>query len=322
MPAQPTCIGQQEHDARISPVLWGIIAASLAASLAAAMTGALKAGSAPGFALLGAAVAALMAGSAFYGRVRGDLRLARLFRGSAELLLLTVTVGSLSYAAAALNRPLWDEVLTAWDQRLGFHWPDWLHLLNDHPNVHAVLAVAYRSMIPQFFLALVALVAVRNYRGTDLFLVAFALSAWVCVSVSALMPALSPLVHFGVTPAEYPNITLAVPLEFASQVQALREGTLHITELSGAQGLVTFPSFHTSSAVILMLAFWQVPYIRWPGLAANAVMLLSIPVEGSHYIVDVIAGIAVGLGCWKAAQAALSPRRTRHPANSQPVAAE
>jgi len=32
-------------------------------------------------------------------------------------------------------------------------------------------------------------------------------------------------------------------------------------------------------------------------------MLLAIPVEGSHYIVDVIAGIAVALLTWVAASA-------------------
>lgn len=293
------------HD-QVSPALFAVTAVSLAASLVAAMAGALKAGSGPGFAILAAAVASLLAGSAYYGRVRGDRRLARLFRGGAELLLLTVTIGSLSYVAAALNRPLWDDAFTAWDRRLGFYWPEWLALLNDHPNVHLVLAAAYRSMIPQFFLALAALVAVRKYRATDVYLIAFALSAWVCVGVSALMPALSPLVHFGMVPADYPNITLAVPLEFANQVQALRDGALHITDLGGAQGLVTFPSFHTSSAVVLMLAFWQVPYARWPGVVVNGVMLLSIPVEGSHYIVDVIAGVAVGLGSWAIAQAAQS----------------
>ena len=285
-------------------VLWGIIGISLVASIGAGLTGALQAGTLHDFFMVAIAVAVFGAGATYYQRVRKDRRLARLFRSAAELLLLALSIGSLSYVSAALNRPLWDDVFAAWDHSLGFHWPDWLRRVNDHPNVHVVLAIAYHSMTPQLALALVALLAVRNYRATDVYLIAFALSAWICVTVSAFMPGLSPLVHFGVTPAEYPNIILAVPLEFANQVQALRSGALHITDLGGAQGLVTFPSFHTSSAVILMLAFWQVPYVRWLGLLVNGTMLLAIPVEGSHYIVDVIAGIAVGLGSWQVAKAA------------------
>ncbi len=304
---------------KVSWPLWGIIAVSLSASIAAGLTGALQAGSRQDFIMVGFAVAVLAAGTAYYGRVRGDRRLARLFRAAAEFLLLALSIGSLSYVAAALNRPLWDDVFAAWDSSLGFHWPDWLRLVNEHPRVHVVLAAAYHSMAPQFAIVLVALLAVRNYRATDVYLIAFALSAWICVSVSALMPGLSPLVHFGITPAEYPNISLAVPLEFATHVQALRSGTLQITDLGGAQGLVTFPSFHTSSAVILMLAFWQVPYVRWLGVLVNGTMLLAIPVEGSHYIVDVIAGIAVGLGAWKAAMV-LRPLRTA-PADPRPIAA-
>ena len=185
----------------------------------------------------------LSCAAVFYTRVRFEDRLARLFRAVVELVLLAFFTGGLSYTAAALNRPLWDSVLNAWDQRLGFHWRVWLDLLNAHPGVNVILVVGTHSMVPQLALVLIALVTVRAYRTIDAFLIAFGCAASVSVAVSAVIPALSPLVHYGLQPSDYPNISLAVPMEFADQVRALRDGSMRMIDLSGAQGLVTFPSF-------------------------------------------------------------------------------
>jgi len=75
--------------------------------------------------------------------------------------------------------------------------------------------------------------------------------------------------------------------------------------------LVTFPSFHTATAMLLLLAFRGVPYMRWVSLALNGLMLIAIPIEGSHYLVDVIAGIAVALLAWAAAAAAVNAVTSR-----------
>jgi hypothetical protein len=245
--------------------------------------------------------AAGLALSVAYSTIRQDDRIARLARGMVELFLLSFLAGSLSYAAASLNRPLWDEVFAEWDRALGFDWHYWLAFLNANTLIHHVLAFAYLSMIPQMAIVLIALSAFSRFLALDTFLLAFGITALVTVTIAAFMPALSPLVHYGITPDQYPNITLAVPLEFTGQVEALRNGTLKIVDLSGAQGLVTFPSFHTACGVLLLLAFWQAPYVRWVGVPANILMILSVPIQGSHYIVDVIAGAAVAILAWKSA---------------------
>jgi hypothetical protein len=241
--------------------------------------------------------------SAFYTVARPDDRVARLFRAAIELFLLSFLCGSLSYAAASLSRPLWDEVFVAWDQAIGFDWRHWLGVLNGYPKVNLVLALAYHSMWPQLAIVIVALVTVRDYRRLDVLLLAFGFAAVVTVVVAGFMPALSPLAHFAITPADHPNIVLAVPREFEAQALALRDGGMRIIELGKAQGLVTFPSFHTVVAVLLLLGFRQVPYLRWASLVLNTLMLISIPIEGSHYLVDLIAGVAVALLAWAMARA-------------------
>lgn len=253
-----------------------------------------------------AIVVAALGLSAFYTVKRQDERIARLFRAGVELFLLTFLVGSLSYSATSLNRPLWDEMYHGWDQVIGFDWRYWLSVLDANKNVHRILALAYHSMWPQLTLIVISLVTVRDFRRLDVFLLAFGFSAIITVIISGLMPAMSPLAYLQITPADHPHINLAVPREFEEQALALRAGVLRVVELGDAQGLVTFPSFHTVTAVLLLLAFRSVPYMRWVSLAANTLMLFSIPIEGSHYLVDVIAGIAVALVAWMAAAAAVN----------------
>jgi membrane-associated phospholipid phosphatase len=53
---------------------------------------------------------------------------------------------------------------------------------------------------------------------------------------------------------------------------------------------VTFPSFHTAISVAVVIACWSVPYLRYPALVANALLVAGVPVWGSHYFVDVAAG--------------------------------
>ena len=291
-------------DARAIRLIWALIALLALASVVSIVV--LGVGFKLRDSLVAAAVAAGLIGvAAFYRRRRPDARIERLLRGNAELFLLSFLCGGLSYAAAALDRPLWDATFQAWDEVLGFDWRFWLAVLDAHPSVHVVLATAYHSMLPQLGVIVIALATARAFAEIDRFLVAFGLAALVTVAIAALMPALSPLVHLGITAADHPHITLAVPTEFADHALALRNGTLRMVDLSGAQGLVTFPSFHTASAVLLALGFWHVPWLRWPALVLNGLMLAAVPIEGSHYLVDLLAGTAVALAAWAGAGAAL-----------------
>jgi hypothetical protein len=244
--------------------------------------------------------------AAFYTVRRPDDRIARLFRAAAELFLLAFLCGSLSYAVTSLDRPLWDGVFHAWDQALGFDWRYWLAVLDGYPKFNMLLVLAYHSMWPQLALVVIALVTIRDYRRLDVMLLAFGFAAFVTVTIAGFMPALSPLAYFGINAGDHPHITLAVPREFEAQALALRSGTMRVIELSGAQGLVTFPSFHTATAMLLLLGYRRVPYMRWFSLGLNGLMLLSIPIEGSHYLVDVIAGIVVALLSWGAALATVN----------------
>src|SRR5258707_10224936 len=73
----------------------------------------------------------------------------------------------------------------------------------------------------------------------------------------------------------------------------LRDGSYRLLYGIGSEGIIAFPSLHAAFALVLVAAFWPVPVLRWLGLAINTVMLISTPVDGAHYLSDLIAGLAV-----------------------------
>lgn len=179
------------------------------------------------------------------------------------------------------------------------------------PVLAQTLAAAYATLLPQTVLVMLALVTARRYRALDTFIVAYGLAACATIVVAAIMPAVSPLALLNLDPAAYPNTDLVTPTEVARQVVALRTGHLNLVALSGAQGLVAFPSFHTAGALLLAAAWRHVPFLRWPGLALNAVMLLSVLSVGTHYLVDLLGGLVVAVGSWFSVRAILAVTTSR-----------
>jgi hypothetical protein len=44
---------------------------------------------------------------------------------------------------------------------------------------------------------------------------------------------------------------------------------------------------------ILVAAFWPVPIARWFAVPINCFVVVTTPIDKSHYFVDVLAGIAI-----------------------------
>jgi membrane-associated phospholipid phosphatase len=89
----------------------------------------------------------------------------------------------------------------------------------------------------------------------------------------------------------------------------LRDGSFRALVAAGSEGIITFPSLHAALAVILIVALWPIPILRWAILGVNSVMLAATPIDGSHYFIDVLAGIAVAALALIAARATAAMAR-------------
>jgi hypothetical protein len=149
----------------------------------------------------------------------------------------------------------------------------------------------------------VVLAATHRYLRIQEFTFAFALALIVTTVVSAFVPTLGIYSLIPDAAAKYPNLNLIAYEDSLRDLPLVRDGTLRHLEVFGLKGVVTFPSFHTASAVLYTWAFWPVRWMRPIALVANLVMLASCPVNGAHYMIDLAAGIVVAVLAIVAARA-------------------
>jgi len=198
-------------------------------------------------------------------------------------LIFSVAGALLTYLAAAQDGPVYDARLALADAELGFNWAGWHNFVAAHPVLKLVLAVPYHSLVAQVVLSILWLSwRCRDDRNAEL-LINTTLGLLLTTTLFFLFPTLGPCV--GVP---------ACQDAYVEDLVGLRHGSLPSLDMMLLKGVIAFPSFHAVLAILFTYAH-RGTRIFLPVAAFNALMLLSIPSEGGHYLVDVLGGIAVGL---------------------------
>jgi membrane-associated phospholipid phosphatase len=210
-----------------------------------------------------------------------------------QIILTCAIVGPLSYVAGKMNWPLQDDALLAIDRALGLDPEPIARFVNDHPWLADLLARGY-GLIKWLLLGIpVVLTLTARYVRLQLFMLAMSLALAVTIAISALVPAIGTYYGLQLPASHFPEINTAVYAGQLRDILALRDGSLHELRLFFLSGIVSFPSFHTASAVLYMWALWPVRRIGGIAAALNLLMIAATPVIGAHYLIDVAGGIAV-----------------------------
>jgi membrane-associated phospholipid phosphatase len=210
-----------------------------------------------------------------------------------QIILTCAIVGPLSYVAGKMNWPLQDDALLAIDRALGLDPEPIARFVNDHPWLADLLARGY-GLIKWPLLGIpVVLTLTARYVRLQLFMLAMSLALAVTIAISALVPAIGTYYGLQLPAAHFPEINTAVYAGQLRDILALRDDSLHELRLFFLSGIVSFPSFHTASAVLYMWALWPVRRIGGIAAALNLLMIAATPVIGAHYLIDVAGGIAV-----------------------------
>jgi hypothetical protein len=217
---------------------------------------------------------------------------ARLAEYVAIFALMSLIGAIASYPVAALTSGYADITLQRIDEAMGLDWLGWYRAVATHRSLQVLGTIAYRSiyLTPALLLWHYAKAGERDraYR----FLSGFAVAAIMTLALFSLMPAVGPLSHLWHGPIPYMPES---ELWQSGLIPALRAHEVHVIDLGQLRGIVSAPSFHTAAAVLYMAAAWRIPALRWPILALNGAMLLSTPVEGTHYFIDMILGALVAI---------------------------
>lgn len=198
-----------------------------------------------------------------------------------------------SYAAISLALPLADQRLMALDESIGFDWLAFAMAIDRMPWLETALFAAYQSFMYQLLLIPLALVAcgfaVRGY----MLVAGFGLLCMSASVISIWFPALGAHVAYGVDPATLKNLNPHFGYAFLEQFHAVRNDESFRLSVDKAAGILTFPSVHAGAALLCAWAAWASRLLRIPVAILNVAMAISAISHGSHYLVDIVAGIAL-----------------------------
>jgi hypothetical protein len=263
--------------------------------------------------LIPAVVTALLAaGGWFYRSVRHDQRLGAILSSTAHIIGFAAVGAPLSYIAATAGFPLRDAALEAIDRHLGIDWTQLMTFVALRSGLQLVLSLAYSSFALQTLTTVLVLGVAGQLTRLRTFITAFVATTLVIIAISAVCPAAGPWLFLEIQPASA-NGFLPPSSSSWPVFLGLRDGALHTVYGIRSEGIITFPSLHAALGVLFPAALWRVKGVRWLALGLNILLLIATPAYGSHYVVDVIAGILIAAVCWVAAARLLGAASEIHP---------
>jgi hypothetical protein len=217
--------------------------------------------------------------------------------------LLTIMI----YLAACGGNTLYDPALAKFDAFLGFNWHRWTASIQGLPLFDKLLKAAYFSLLPQIVLTIFLLAhADREDRNKEFFWTVL-VSLLATTAVFKLFPAVGPFAFY--------ELELDRATHLKDLVQ-LRAGAAHAYSVPQMEGLIAFPSYHTVMALILPYVHRGLRHTFVPSLVLNALMLLSTPSHGGHYLVDMLGGVVIAVASIALVRYAMAIRSAPTPAPS------
>ena len=217
-------------------------------------------------------------------------RVAEFIGHAAAFTMISVMGAIASYPAAAASAGYVDPALQRIDHTLHFDWLAWYSMVCSHPLLQWAGEAAYASIYVTPVILLGYLAHAGRRGEARLFLITFWIASILTLALFPWIPARGPLAVMWQGRIPYMPMSALYQSQLIPQ---LRAHTLGVVDLGALRGLVCAPSFHTAAAVVYAFTAWPIRRLRWPLLALNAMMLLSTPVEGTHYLADMLGGALV-----------------------------
>jgi membrane-associated phospholipid phosphatase len=214
---------------------------------------------------------------------RTDIRIvktiAEIFFWLTASLSFSVLMVSFEFKSIASSWPLQDAVMVRLDHAIGFDWITLRNFMIDRPRLREILFLAYGSYLLQPIIVITALAFSRPFRGNLELFALVALSAVIVISTAHFVPTLGPSDYLG------------FPTRVGQTIMAFRAGLPLANPYPAA---IAFPSLHVVYAIAYTYGVRKTKLFA-PMLCLNLLMLVSIPYEGDHYLVDIAAGALVAL---------------------------
>jgi hypothetical protein len=245
------------------------------------------------YAKLGAMALALFMGGTFYRTKRPEPALAAMLLGTSFLIVFSAAASMLNYFLLTVAGPRIDLLLAAADGALGFDWYRTMLIMAHHPILNGIFFYVYNLALPEIALVLIALAWCGKVQSVYRFCLAIALGALIAIAIWALVPSLGAKSLYTLPASAMQHLRLSVDCAYGRALVALLHNGPGYISPADLRGLIAFPSYHGVLALILVWYAREVRRLRWPILIINGVMLVSLPIQGGHHMVDVLASFPV-----------------------------
>jgi len=221
------------------------------------------------------------------------------FAGAAEGIFFMTFAGLFGlltcYAAAAARAPLIDGQLLWADRWLGYDWVAYAKFCASHPWLLSGFRWAYGTNLTQPVIIGALLYWARLAPRFEKFVLANVVGVLTTAIVFLLFPATTAWTFLGqesLAARILPDLPITANSWLGDLMQIRAGSGRYLTRLSG---IVAFPSFHCTSALLNVWAVWPVRRIWMPFALLNLIMIGATPIIGGHYVTDLIGGAVVAL---------------------------
>ena len=213
----------------------------------------------------------------------------------AQNVVIVFSATIMTYSAATIGRPLIDHQLLRVDQCIGYNWRAYAGFVAHHPSIASMMQFSYGFIFFMPLIVIVSLSATRRVHALEKFILAGLLSLVLTTSLFALFPATTAWAYLQLSDREvsaFHYLTLASEGWIGVLTDIRQAGAASVQTLSG-NGLVAFPSFHCTAALLFVWSTWKIIWLRGPMVLMSLALLAATPIFGGHYVSDIIAGAVV-----------------------------
>lgn len=211
------------------------------------------------------------------------------------ILVLFGAVGFVfSYLAIESGWTIRDELFAAADSALGFDWRTYtsFFLQNDLLRVVSLILYVVSPILVGFALFWFCLKG--NFNRASEIVAMVILGGILCVVISGLVPSAGGAGYFPADSSFYGGYKVVFDDTYKLTFFRLHDGTGMEISLLRPFALIAFPSYHACLSLVVMLAFRGTAMVGYTIIALNLGSLLSLPVQGGHYLSDVLGGLLIG----------------------------
>jgi hypothetical protein len=228
-----------------------------------------------------------------YQKYRPDPALVSMLMGASFLTAFSAAASVLNYFLLTKAGERIDDLLVAADRMLGFDWYRMMLAMADHPLLNAVFFQVYNFVLPEIALLVVTLAWTGQSEKVYRFCLAVAAGALIAIAIWTIVPSLGAKSLYTLPAAVENHLTLSVNTQYGRELVALLHNGPGFITPKDLRGLIAFPSYHAVLALIVVWYARSIPWLRWPLLAINLVVLICTPEQGGHHLIDVLAAFPV-----------------------------